>query len=77
MNNGSFYSNKGILSGKLDAFFAESKNDKSNPKPEDGEVFGDIIILAYQEALNEIKNGEIRDGISLSALQLANASNFL
>lgn len=74
---GCFNSNSGILSGKVDAFFAYLKDAKTNPSPEDEEVLSDIVMLSYEEILEEIKNGNIKDGISMSALLLAGANKVL
>lgn len=74
---GTFYSNTGILAGNIDVFFAQLKNTKINTKPNDEEALGEVIALSYSALMEQIKEGNIRDGISLAALQLALATNLI
>lgn len=67
----------GISGGIVNAYWVVLEPGKPHPEPEEGEAFGPIIRLTHAQILEKIRAGKIRDGVSLSALQLAQAQNFL
>jgi ADP-ribose pyrophosphatase len=74
---GTINPNSGLLVGAAQAYWVILEPGESNPNPEEGEAFGDIIPLTVDQLMEKIRDGEIRDGYTLSALQLAQAQGFL
>jgi ADP-ribose pyrophosphatase len=74
---GSIYSNTGILASEALAFVATLKQGTPVPQPELGEAFGEMVALSPAELHQYIVKGTIRDGFTLSALQLASSHGFL
>jgi hypothetical protein len=65
------------LAGKARAYFVKLQAGEPRPHPEDGEAFGAIVALSPKDMLKKIQTGEIRDGFTLSACQLAQARDLL
>lgn len=76
-NLGSIASDTGLLAGVVRAFFVILEAGDPKPKPEAQEAFGEIVKLTPKQLLEKIRIGEIRDGLTLSAIQLAQANNLL
>lgn len=74
---GAINANSGLLAGNAQAFWVMLAPGDPQPQPEEGEAFGDIVKLSFDEVMTKIRDGEIRDGFTLSALQLAQAHNLL
>lgn len=74
---GSIYSNTGILAGETLAFVATLKQGTPLPQPDPGEAFGKMVALSRGELYQHIAEGRIRDGFTLSALQLASSHGLL
>ncbi|BAS56815.1 NUDIX hydrolase [Leptolyngbya boryana NIES-2135] len=76
-NLGEVYSNTGLLAGSAQAYFVRLKPGDAAPCPEEGESISDTVTLTTQEVKAKIRSGEIRDGFTLSVLQLAQAHDLL
>ena len=74
---GSINSNTGLLAVAVQAYWVLLEEGQTNPHPEEGEAFGAIVALTPSQLKEKICAGEIQDGFTLSALQLAQAKNFL
>lgn len=74
---GSLASDTGLSAGIIQAYWVVLEGGKPHPSPEEGEAFGPIVAIAPHEIMEKIRAGEIRDGVTLSVLQLAQAQNLL
>ena len=74
---GTINPNTGLLVGAAKAYLVMLKSGESNPSPEETEAFGEIITLTIDQLTEKISLGQIKDGYTLSALQLAQAHGFL
>jgi ADP-ribose pyrophosphatase len=76
-NLGEIYSNTGLLAGSAQSYFVRLKPGDAAPCPEEGESISETVKLTFQEVKAKIRSGEIRDGFTLSVLQLAQAHDLL
>lgn len=74
---GCISANTGLLAGSARAFLVLVEEGRPEPRPEETEAFGEFVILDPRGLFEKIRAGEIRDGFTLSALQLAQAHNLL
>lgn len=74
---GSVFSNTGLFAGKAKAFVIEVKKPADRSAPEAGEVIGELIGFLPAQVWSMIRDGEIRDGFTLSAISLALAKGLL
>jgi len=69
--------NTGLLVGPAKAYYVMLGPGEPHPHPEEEEALRKIVALTLEQVMEKIRAGEIRDGYTLSALQLAQAHNFL
>jgi ADP-ribose pyrophosphatase len=74
---GEINGNTGLLVDTAKAYWVSLEFGNPAPKPERSEALGQFVLVNPPNLLNKIKNGEIRDGFTLSVLQLAQAHGLL
>ena len=74
---GSVLPNSGLLASVVDVFAAWVEGVAQPPAPEESEALGRFEELEWEEVLRRIAAGELRDGLSISALMLFQARGCL
>lgn len=74
---GSINANTGLFAGAAMAYWVMVEVGDAHPFPEEEEAFGEIVMLTPKQLMEKIRCGEISDGFTLSAVQLAQAHKLL
>lgn len=74
---GDITANSGLLVGVTAVYLAHLASNDVHDGPDDTEALGEIVRIPYDQLLLRVRNGEIRDGHTLSAITLAMAAGLL
>ncbi|MBI5342764.1 MAG: NUDIX hydrolase [Deltaproteobacteria bacterium] len=74
---GSIWPNTGLLATEVAAYYVLVGGDIPEPRPEPTEAFSWFVMERYDRLKDRISLGEIRDGFTLAAFQLAFAKGIL
>ena len=74
---GDVFPNTGLLASSVESYFVTLGPGAVDSRPETREAFGEIRAISFKAIRSLVAAGEIRDGISLSAIFQAEARGFL
>lgn len=74
---GFVFSNTGLLAGGAKVFVVQVRDGAGRPAPEEGEAIGELVVVSPVKLWAMARNGEIRDGFTLSAMSLALSKQLL